>query len=666
MGTHPIFESDFDCLTEMSFQRQINQINKVTSDSAGSSYNEAKENFQRKVMNDYHRSNKRNSKYKVDNTGGRRGGRRGYENDHDTRDDRKPRDVKKLTRKDNKNQRRVHISKNYRDLDAIDDDAHHMEDVDDNYQWIKVRLNIPKSELTQQLEFKDMIINRFVAGIPDFAERDIHIDGTWICFFIPRQGMNTKIGKIKDIVEEMKPPGRNNWIVVKHDPAGIPISVRFENIPNAQQILTEILQGLYNVDKNELDLSNLRANTKLMEHGMQLDLKKVDQFSLLVKILFTFDMLGNVCRSINLSNNCLRNLQPLQPLVERLKLIETLTLRSNEFRRWEDLDAIKEWKIKNLDLTECPLDRTKLSKLTRMKLQKEVRQRFKAIERFNGKSFGASIGIGGGDDSTRSTVGLPERLDSALPLNKDLEKQLIPFILDFIKEFDGDRTKLIGRYSDDAVFTMSVGWGTDLQDYRKHQRNMINFKHAQGGYNHGNVTGAYGDKYRSPHPNSIKKSKLQIIALFADLPATEHDLQNSTFLDVTFEMAEIIGFTLSGTLKEKKEGKVRQFSRHVLCRFDGNSFQIQHDQLYIRQATDQEKSQHGTKPQLGAQPTQPAATTITPEMIERFCRDSGMKPEYSRMCLEQAAGNYDQAGQTFMSLKAEGKIPAEYFVTPPS
>jgi len=554
-------------------------------------------------------------------------------------------------------------------LDAIDDDAHHMEDVDDNYQWIKVRLNIPKSELTQQLEFKEMIINRFVSGIPDFAERDIHIDGTWICFFIPRQGMNTKIGKIKDIVEEMKPPGRNNWIVVKHDPAGVPISVRFENIPNAQEILTQTLQGLYDVDKNELDLSNLRANTKLMEHGMQLDLKKTDQFSLLVKILFTFDALGQVCRSINLSNNCLRNLQPLQPLVSKLNLIQTLNLRSNEFRRWEDLDAIKEWKLKNLDLTECPLDRTKLSKLTRMKLQKEVRQRFKTIERFNGKSFGASIGIGGGDDSSRSTVGLPERLDSALPLNKELEAKLIPFIMEFIKEFDGDRTKLIGMYSDDAVFTMSVGWGSDLQDYRKHQRNMINYKSNQGGYNHGGQS----DKYRSPHPNSIKKSKLQIIALFADLPATEHDLQNSTFLDVTFEMAEIIGFTLSGTLKEKNCDKVRQFSRHLLCRFDGNTFQIQHDQLYIRQATDQEKSQHGTKPELGSQPSQSAAVPssssavpITPEMIERFCKDSGMKPEFSRMCLEQAAGNYEQAGQTFMSLKAEGKIPPEYFVIPPS
>ena len=154
----------------------------------------------------------------------------------------------------------------------------------------------------------------------------------------------------------------------------------------------------------------------------------------------------------------------------------------------------KEWNLKNLDLTECPLDRLKLSRLTRMKLQKEVRQRFKAIERFNGKSFGASIGIGGGDDSSKSTVGLPERLDSALPLNKDLEAKLIPFIMEFVKEFDGDRTKLIGMYSDDAVFTMSVGWGSDLQDYRKHQRNMINYKSNQGGYNHG----GQNDKYRSP------------------------------------------------------------------------------------------------------------------------------------------------------------------------
>lgn len=53
-------------------------------------------------------------------------------------------------------------------------------------------------------------------------------------------------------------------------------------------------------------------------------------------------------------------------------------------------------------------------------------------------------------------------------------------------------------------------------------------------------------------------------------------------------------------------------------------------------------------------------------MIERFCKDSGMKPEWSKMCLEQAAGNYEQAGQTFMSLKAEGKIPADYFASPPS
>ena len=93
--------------------------------------------------------------------------------------------------------------------------------------------------------------------------------------------------------------------------------------------------------KFRFSLAEQYAQCIFREHGMQLDLKKTDQFSLLVKILFTFDALGQVCRSINLSNNCLRNLQPLQPLVAKLNLIQTLNLRSNEFRRWEDLDAIK-------------------------------------------------------------------------------------------------------------------------------------------------------------------------------------------------------------------------------------------------------------------------------------------------------------------------------------
>ena len=52
-------------------------------------------------------------------------------------------------------------------------------------------------------------------------------------------------------------------------------------------------------------------------------------------------------------------------------------------------------------------------------------------------------------------------------------------------------------------------------------------------------------------------------------------------------------------------------------------------------------------------------------MVERFCKDSGMKPGYSRMCLEENKGDYEVAGRKFMEMKQAGQIPAEAWITPP-
>ena len=85
-----------------------------------------------------------------------------------------------------------------------------------------------------------------------------------MCIFLPRENINSKIGMIKDIIEKIKPAGRSGvFIPVKHDPASIPISVRFENIQNAHEILMAALGKLYNTERDELDLSNLRANMQL-------------------------------------------------------------------------------------------------------------------------------------------------------------------------------------------------------------------------------------------------------------------------------------------------------------------------------------------------------------------------------------------------------------------
>lgn len=53
-------------------------------------------------------------------------------------------------------------------------------------------------------------------------------------------------------------------------------------------------------------------------------------------------------------------------------------------------------------------------------------------------------------------------------------------------------------------------------------------------------------------------------------------------------------------------------------------------------------------------------------MVERFCKDSGMKPAFSRLCLEENRGDYEAAGRKFMEMKQAGQIPADAWISPPS
>jgi len=644
----------------MSLQRQFDQINVVTSNN----YAKAKGDFERRVMNDARsRQGQRRvqvkageSSYKLDN----RRGRRAYDDDDGVR-----RDVKQRTnktgnqKKNNKHQPRRPHRPDHRN---VDDDNYHMKDVGDDYQWVKVRLTIPPGEVKnkKELAFKDMMISQFQQNIPNFGDRDIHIDGRYMCIFLPRENINSKIGMIKDIIEKIKPEGRSGvFIPVKHDPWDIPISVKFENIPGAQQILMDALGKLYNTATNELDLSNLRSNMMLNENGMELDLHESDQFALLVRVLMGVPL--EHCERLILRNNRLRSLQQLEPLVERMPKVKVLNMSDNQIGQWDDLSYVKNWVLSELNIENCPLNR-RLSKMSRMKQQKEVRQTFKTVSTFNGKPFVARVGFDVGPTDVK--LGLPKTRDSALPDVKELEEPLFSFIVKFIEAYDNDREKLFELYAKDAIFTMGVGYGTDVQKYRQHQRNMIQFRRE--GYNQGQ------DKYRTPDANTIKKTKLSIIALIGELPKTKHDLKNSTYCDVTFQVPTIIGFTLTGTVAETDTGAIRYFSRHMLLNFveSSGSFQIKNDQLFIRAATSVEQRNHGIKQEVESQPsvsstTSSSTSTITDEMVERFCKDSGMKPDYSRQCLEENKGNYEAAGRKFMEMKQAGQIPAVAWITPP-
>ena len=83
-------------------------------------------------------------------------------------------------------------------------------------------MTIPPGEVKakKELGFKDMMIAQFQQNIPNFGDRHIHIDGRYLCIFLPREQINSKIGMIKDIIEKIKPEGRSGvFIPVKHDVA---------------------------------------------------------------------------------------------------------------------------------------------------------------------------------------------------------------------------------------------------------------------------------------------------------------------------------------------------------------------------------------------------------------------------------------------------------------
>ena len=96
-----------------------------------------------------------------------------------------------------------------------------------------------------------------------------------------------------------------------------------------------IFNKVYDTNSATLDLSNWSGNTTLMSQGMQMSLNRAEHMALLVRILKGFPI--EAMTGLNLSSNKMKNLQQLEPLVEKIPALKDLKLAGNNFRCWEDL-----------------------------------------------------------------------------------------------------------------------------------------------------------------------------------------------------------------------------------------------------------------------------------------------------------------------------------------
>lgn len=157
-------------------------------------------------------------------------------------------------------------------------------------------------------------------------------------FFIPFEHSEMVHRQMIDVINDIRPAGisTNNFIKVRKFPAHPPISARFENITNAEQILTAELGKSYDTNTNTLDLSNWSTKANLLQQGMKMQLNKGEHMALLVRMLAVFPI--DNMTGLNMSNNNLRNLQQLAPLVPRLPNLKELILKGNsQIRNWDDL-----------------------------------------------------------------------------------------------------------------------------------------------------------------------------------------------------------------------------------------------------------------------------------------------------------------------------------------
>ena len=212
-------------------------------------------------------------------------------------------------------------------------------------------------------------------------------------FFIPSATSSDIFRHMLDVVKDTKPDNvpPAKWIKMEKMAARTPISARFEVIPNALDILGDVLGKRYNVSDNSVDLSSFASDTRLNESGMKMNLKNSEDFALLVRVMknFPIDNIGG----LNLASNMLRNLQQLVPMLEKTPKVKKLNVSGNQLiRNWSDLRYVDEWAIEELDIRD-----TQLAKLVQgrnnLKLSKEARKIFKNLKKFNGRELVASFDL---------------------------------------------------------------------------------------------------------------------------------------------------------------------------------------------------------------------------------------------------------------------------------
>jgi len=237
--------------------------------------------------------------------------------------------------------------------------------------------------------------------------------------------------------------------------------------------------------------------------------------------------------------------------------------------------------------------------------------------------------------------------------------------------YDSDtRSQLLEAYHEQAILSITATNDQHaspeerLQPYWKVGRNL---NHPRG----------FENRF-----NTIKRGKLNAVALLTELPPSRHDL-HSFAVDLTVFTPQMIVLTVTGLFKERNSNSkyeyARTFQKTMVIVPNNGGFCIKNEMMHINNAS-RTQAQNAFKapliasPQLSSQPmtsttpTSPQQPANAPDdatkvqMIQMMSQQSNMNVEWSRKCLEETNWDYQRAGFVFGELFKQNKIPPEAFV----
>uniref|UniRef100_A0A8C5QL10 Nuclear RNA export factor 1 n=1 Tax=Leptobrachium leishanense TaxID=445787 RepID=A0A8C5QL10_9ANUR len=382
------------------------------------------------------------------------------------------------------------------------------------------------------------------------------------------------------------------------------------------------MQKRYDGSQLALDMKSLHNDPDLLQNHVDMMLNRR---SCMLAMLQIIEENVPELLSLDLSNNDLLKLDDLRSISTKAPNLKILNLSHNSLKTDRELDKIKGLKIEQLWLEGNPLCQTFRDKTLYISA---VRERFPKLLQLDGQELVPPINF----DVETPTL-LPPTKGSYLQ-NDEIKGLVLRFLQQYFTCYDGeDRQGLLNVYHDEACCSLCIPYfqgqnpsRSSLGEYFKDCRNLKKLKDP------------------SIRHKLLKHKRLNIVGFLNELPRTQHDL-NSFVVDITNTQ---LCFVVNGIFKEVEgpsRDPVRAFS--PLC-----MMLLVNDGIFIRNATTEEirKAFATPAPTPSSSPV-PVMASVPQDMVQAFIQLSGMNAEWSQKCLQDNEWDFDQAAQTFLTLK---------------